>query len=113
MSIKVKCLQCGKETEISEYTIDKYGMYANCNECDGSFDIDEKELLNHYTMEIKTCYEITDGYIYDNINELTTNWYDLYSMYEGFEYTIYDKKGNTLIGGAMDKNDIDTIKNWK
>lgn len=46
--MKVQCLQCGHEFEMTEYYHDELGHFTVCPKCDGSFDVDIDELYDEF-----------------------------------------------------------------
>lgn len=110
MKIKTNCNQCGKEVEINDYSVDKIGICMSCPECKGSFDIDRPK--NAFIMEInKTSSKgFAEGRIFTTKEDLIKGWKTAYEDYEGCNYTVFDKDGSILVGGAMDSYDLDVLE---
>ncbi|HEY8805115.1 MAG TPA: hypothetical protein VIM42_08445 [Clostridium sp.] len=50
----LKCMNCGHEFQLENYSIDELGYCTTCPECDGSFDIDLDEMLVANNTKVKT-----------------------------------------------------------
>ena len=86
--MKAICPNCGKTIELQYLFHDEYstyGFFTSCSACDGTFDIDEREIMDRMFIDdiekMADMRELTKEQFLETYNYITEDDYDATALY--------------------------------